>query len=170
MSTNIYQLAYISKRAHGVSDEDIVDGIVLPAIAKNRSLGVTGCLWFNHTHFFQILEGSKAAIDALFATIASDVRHSAVSLLLTEEAPERRFERFGLRAVDSDAARSMPSLIGALGPQKPQPPAERKKRWVALIKGDADDAQDTGSEGLSLAKLVRAVIDEMAGWSDATPA
>lgn len=169
MSDPIFQLAYLSKRNEVVTDEDIVDGIVLPAITKNRNLGVTGCLWFDHQHFFQVLEGTREAIEGLFAIIADDARHATIQLLLTEDTGERRFERFSLRAVRSDAARSMPTLIDAFTPKNMNPQPEARRRWNPLPRGGTP-AERNNPQPTPVARLVRTVIDEMAGWAEATPA
>jgi hypothetical protein len=175
MSQPIFQLAYLSERHEHVSDLDIVDGIVLPAITKNRSLGVTGCLWFDQNHFFQVLEGARDAIEALFEVIARDARHATVTLLLTEETGERRFERFGMRSIDSEAARSLPELIDAFtgaernGDQATPRRGDRFPKWASWV-GRYHKAASERAEGSNPRTLVRMVIDELAGWSDATPA
>ncbi len=166
MSEPIFQLAYLSTRCETVTDEEIVDGIVLPAITKNRNLGVTGCLWFNQRHFFQVLEGTREAIDALFPVIANDGRHATVQILLSENTGERHFERFSLRAMRSEAARSMPVLIDAFT-QKTQP--EPRRRWNPLAR-NGNQHEEGVPRPPQIADLVRTVIDEMAGWTEPTRA
>ncbi len=170
MTENIYQLAYLSTRKQDVTDEDIVDGIVLPALTKNRSLGVTGCLWFDGGHFFQVLEGPLETIETLFAVIATDDRHESVDRILTENTNgERRFERFGMRAAGSESARSMPELIKAYMARaalpSPNPPRwrDRASRLRPLVAQRVDEGQGFGT-------LTRTIIDQLADWSQATPA
>lgn len=170
MTDNILQIAYLSKRKHDVTDEDIVDGIVLPSLAKNRSLGITGCLWFDRTHFFQVLEGTPEAIENLFAVIATDDRHESVDRILTEDTGGvRRFERFGLRAADSQAARSMPELIEAYHKQA-SAQAPRPNRWRDLAYWARATFVESADEGLSFGDLTRTIIGQLADWSQATPA
>lgn len=169
MRDSIFQLAYISKRKASVSDEDIVDNIVLPAITKNRMLGITGCLWFDDSHFFQVLEGALDAVELMYERIGTDQRHGSVTRILCEDTGERRFERFGMRAIRSDAARSMPELVGAFSASRSLAVDRASPWWNPLARSDRrNQAASTGTiEPLSLA---RRVIDELAGWSDATPA
>lgn len=176
MSIPIFQLAYLSTRRDGVTDLEIVDNIVLPAITKNRALGVTGCLWFDHDHFFQVLEGAREAIEALFGVISKDDRHGAVTLLLTEETGQRRFERFGMRAIDCDATRSLPTLIRAYRESveaKVRPSRARSgwlAGWIPRPPRSAPERTVASAPAATSRSLVRMVVDELAGWSDATPA
>ncbi|MFI4915317.1 MAG: BLUF domain-containing protein [Phycisphaerales bacterium JB060] len=167
MSIPVYQLAYLSKRYEHVTDENVVDDIVLPAITKNRGLGVTGCLWFDRDYFFQVLEGAPDDIEGLFETIARDNRHGSVTRILTENTGQRRFDRFGMRAIDSSAARSMPQLVDAF---RSPPPDHTPRWWNALIRGERADTLSQPADLSALMALTRRVIDELAGWSDATPA
>ncbi|GIW74038.1 MAG: hypothetical protein KatS3mg103_0560 [Phycisphaerales bacterium] len=169
------RLAYLSRRNPAVTDEQVVDGIVMPAIVRNRSLGVTGCLWFSDRYFFQVLEGPPEAIDRLMASIRADTRHRDIAVMLDQPIEDRRFVRFGLRAVDSQAAGSMPSLIEALGLEQPEAPHPRRGlvgRLLGLIEPTEDRPEGHAVEGqhaARIARLVHSVIDELAGWSDASP-
>lgn len=168
MSSQIFQLAYVSKRRSSVTDEDIVDGIVLPAITKNRLLGLTGCLWFDEHHFFQVLEGALDAVELMYERISTDRRHESITRILCEDTGGRRFERFGMRAIRSDAARSMPELVTAYSEGRPISVGRAAPWWNPLARSDRRGRDSaTAVEPLSLA---RRVIDELAGWSDATPA
>lgn len=170
MTVPIFQLAYLSTRATGVTDEDVIDCIVLPAMRKNRNLDVTGCLWFSAGHFFQVIEGPHDTIDALFVTIEKDVRHHTVNVLLTENIPDRRFERFGMRAVQSNASQSLPRLIDTFDskPRKAQPATAVRRRWNPFARppGLVNSRHDPAD---SADRIAHAVILELATWSDATP-
>lgn len=169
MKIDMYQLAYLSHRRSDVTDEQIVDGIVLPALTKNRSLGVTGCLWFDQDHFFQVLEGSQDTIESLYSVIASDDRHDQVKIILTEDIGSvRRFERFGMRAAHSGAARSMPMLIDACGAPSTSKHEQASRSWKWFTRRPkAEGGSDP--EGPGETSLARTVIDQLANWSDSTP-
>ena len=51
-----------------------------PPPPKNVSVGVTGMLVFNGTHFLQILEGAEASVDALIEHIRTDPRHTGFEI------------------------------------------------------------------------------------------
>lgn len=108
---SLFYLAYASARAAGVTDDDVVDSIVLPSIAKNRTLGITGCMWFSPERFLQVLEGEEAAVRGLFDTIRVDDRHADVDVLASGPIAIRNFERFSMRALGIDAAGQGHSVV-----------------------------------------------------------
>lgn len=57
-----------------------VDAILSSARVNNPLDGISGLLIFNGIAFMQILEGSEAAVDRLAARLASDPRHSNMSI------------------------------------------------------------------------------------------
>lgn len=170
MSTPVYQMAYMSRRAPATSNDIIVDDIVLPSITRNRKLDITGCLWFDNSHFFQVLEGDRSKVQGLVSSIVRDPRHRDINLLLEQEAPERLFERFGLRAATSSVARSMPSLLELLTLSEPKPPKTGKSRLMQWVRGDASGDPIPTIDVGAVRQLVSLVIDEMASWSETTPA
>lgn len=107
---------YLSCRAAHVTDSAVVDDIVLPAMAKNRRLDITGCLWFDRDRFLQTLEGPAETVDGVFSRIGGDSRHEQVSLLLREPQAVRLFPRWAMKPVPafrSDMIRVMVAGFGA---------------------------------------------------------
>ncbi len=143
----IFHLVYTSYRAEGITDDDVVDEIVLPAMARNRRLDVTGCIWFNRVHFLQVLEGNESAVRAIFDDIRVDPRHHTIDLLTAEIIPMRNFERFNMRAITSDAPASVQDLIERAVLRKAEP--------TRVIEG--------------LEQLVRRVISDLAVVPNAPP-
>lgn len=89
----------------------IVDEIALPAMRINRSLFITGCLWFDRSRFIQILEGPDQAVTDMYARIMNDARHTEVETLL-EDSPEfRQFERFSMRTVTGGMSSPISSTL-----------------------------------------------------------
>lgn len=74
--------------------------LVNEAIAKNNACHVTGILLFDGSAFFQVLEGEESVINALFARIRTDTRHTSVTLLMQDYAAYRRFQDTGMRLFD----------------------------------------------------------------------
>jgi hypothetical protein len=72
-------------------------------LRNNPALGITGALTFDGRQFFQVLEGPEIALDALFARIATDPRHSALRLLHRGPLATRRFPGWSMHFVDSGA-------------------------------------------------------------------
>jgi len=111
MNETLSQIAYVSRRSPGVSDDEVVDDIALPSYRKNRDLGVTGCLWFDQNHFVQVIEGPVAAIEALYETIRVDRRHRDLHKVLGSNITCRNFGRFSLKVVKDESMDPVRRLI-----------------------------------------------------------
>lgn len=85
----VTQLIYMSE-PFGF-DASILAGILTDARRNNRRDGITGALVCRHDIYLQMIEGEAAAIDALFARIAVDDRHLAVTKLWQGDAAQRLF-------------------------------------------------------------------------------
>ena len=100
------QMAYISRRAVGVHDDEIVDEIVLPSIVRNRALGISGCLWFDEKRFFQVLEGDEGSVRSVYRKISIDDRHHDVTLLIDDPIAIRNFPRFSMQVIRQNGAKT----------------------------------------------------------------
>ena len=79
---------------------EILNGLARKANKINKSSSVTGILLFNGTHFFQLLEGPEAAVNAVYSRICQDPRHHNLVELLRDYAPARRFGHVGMELFD----------------------------------------------------------------------
>ncbi|QIA51371.1 diguanylate phosphodiesterase [Pantoea agglomerans] len=79
---------------------EILNGLALKANKVNKSSSITGILLFNGTHFFQLLEGPEAAVNAVYSRICQDPRHHNLVELLRDYAPARRFGHVGMELFD----------------------------------------------------------------------
>ncbi|WP_034062288.1 BLUF domain-containing protein [Lacinutrix jangbogonensis] len=61
---------------------------------NNDSLNLKGLLYKCDSCFFQIIEGPKAHIDALYTKIKSDKRHKDIKVLLNQPIKEFTFSNF----------------------------------------------------------------------------
>jgi len=68
-----------------------VQEIMQQSHAHNPHNGITGILCHSDKLFMQVLEGGRDAINALYAKILRDPRHTDVVLLHYEEICERRY-------------------------------------------------------------------------------
>lgn len=95
-------LTTIIYRSHISDDFSIktVPGMVDNASKINAANDVTGILLFNGTHFFQLLEGPEAGIQAVYQRICADRRHHNVVELMRDYAPYRRFGNAGMELFD----------------------------------------------------------------------
>ena len=97
----VTQLIYMSE-PFGY-DDAILSLILANARRKNAREGITGALICRQDIYLQLIEGEAAAIDGLFARIAADDRHLAVTLLNRVEVADRVFPYW---AMLHDPARS----------------------------------------------------------------
>ena len=86
----LVRLLYAS-RAVGDSQNAVIHDIMQQSHAHNPGNGITGVLCYSDKVYMQVLEGGRAAINALYAKILRDARHTDVVLLHYEEIAERRF-------------------------------------------------------------------------------
>ncbi len=77
-------------------DDAMLAGILVRARHNNRRDDITGALVCRHDLYLQLIEGPAAAIDALYARITVDDRHSDVRLLLTDTVGERMFPQWSM--------------------------------------------------------------------------
>ena len=82
----LIQIIYISRSTAAPSRlttaiEPYVARILAKSRINNRRDGLVGVLYFGDGCFFQCLEGSETAVDALYARLSSDNRHTDIKLL-----------------------------------------------------------------------------------------
>jgi hypothetical protein len=104
----LVRLLYAS-RAVPTLDQDELVAILKKSKANNPMLGITGVLCYSEGIFLQALEGGRAAVNQLYNRIATDPRHSAVTLLCYSEIHERRFAGWSMGQVNM--SRLNPALV-----------------------------------------------------------
>ena len=97
----LYSLAYESQASVPVTTPDLLE-LLAHSRENNARVGVTGILLYRRGTFLQVLEGPRAQVDALYATIARDERHHEVSTVLAEDRRERRFPDWTMAFADVD--------------------------------------------------------------------
>ena len=90
MQDMLSHLIYASRAAADFREHSI-PVILERARSNNSQLAVTGMLLYIEGSFFQILEGTPEAVDALYQTISADPRHHRVTLIIREPVPQRSF-------------------------------------------------------------------------------
>jgi hypothetical protein len=88
----LVRLLYASRSATEI-DEPLIAAILEHSRKYNLEHGITGilCTYSPGNVFLQLLEGGRAAVNALYGTIVRDPRHRDVTLLDYAEITERRF-------------------------------------------------------------------------------
>ena len=104
----LVRLMYASRAAAGMDHEELL-AILRQSRAANPVHGITGVLCFSEGIFLQVLEGGRSAVNQLYNRIASDTRHTEVTLLCYEEIGERRFAGWSMGQVNM--SRLNPALL-----------------------------------------------------------
>ncbi len=88
----LVRLLYASRTTSEI-DEALVSSILERSRKHNLEHGITGilCTTSPGNVFLQLLEGGRAAVNALYGNIVRDPRHRDVTLLDYAEITERRF-------------------------------------------------------------------------------
>lgn len=81
---------YVSAATAEFSPADLEE-LLSVSRKNNEALGVTGMLLYEKGSFFQILEGTREAVEPLYAKIDTDKRHSRITKLIIEPIEERSF-------------------------------------------------------------------------------
>lgn len=81
----------------GVDPE--VARILIRSRRNNRAMEIGGVLHFGNGCFFQYIEGPADDVDALYARICRDPRHSDVRRLTRRPIPRRRFSDWSMKFV-----------------------------------------------------------------------
>lgn len=92
------RLLYVS-RAVGPQTTTMTSSILAQAHAHNPAQGITGVLCQGQGFFFQVIEGERSRVNALYRRICADNRHQDVDLLHYEEIRERRFGQWSMALV-----------------------------------------------------------------------
>jgi hypothetical protein len=100
-------MMYRSENAMTVSGSRLLvhfHDIVATARRNNAMAEIDGFLMFDRTRFHQILEGPEDQIDALFAKIKADPRHTNIECLSRETITERYFSEWSMGSFLSETA------------------------------------------------------------------
>lgn len=92
------RLLYVS-RAVGPQTTTVTSSILQQAQTHNQTQGITGVLCQGQGFYFQVIEGERSRVNALYRRISADARHQDVELLHYEEIQERRFGQWSMALV-----------------------------------------------------------------------
>ena len=92
------RLLYVSQAA-GPQTTTMTTSILVQAKKHNPVHGITGVLCQGQGFFFQVLEGERSRVNALYRRICADTRHHDVTLLSYEEINERQFGQWSMALI-----------------------------------------------------------------------
>lgn len=113
----LHRLAYVSRAtaASGAEAARHLAAILSLARRHNAEAGITGALLHSRRWFAQVLEGERAALEALYARIARDPRHRDVTLLALHPAARRVFAEWSMVHAGQAPEALMRRAMAALG-------------------------------------------------------
>lgn len=119
----LLQLSYTSRATRPMTPEELV-ALAAEAARKNRVRGITGVMLCDAGAFIQILEGEPADVEALFARIQKDARHTQVTLLQRTQVKQRSFPHWPMGLLElSPKDRSLPGVRQLLESREAVPAA-----------------------------------------------
>ncbi|MEO7365316.1 MAG: BLUF domain-containing protein [Sphingomicrobium sp.] len=132
-------LTYTSFARLDLTGEDLT-AIYRTARDLNALDGVTGLLIFNGTHFLQIVEGSRTAIDELVERLRRDRRHSGFEVRDERQIEVRSFPDWSmeLARVTSSYFEARDSIAERLPPTVPIDVRDRLFAMTELISGTVE--------------------------------
>lgn len=101
--SQLYQISYISDAkldAFGLDICGSIRTIGQQCLRNNAKTGLTGCLFFSGSKFFQSLEGEAEDVEDTFGRISRDTRHQNLRVLSEGYIPGRTFAGTTVTAPD----------------------------------------------------------------------
>ncbi|MBA4108802.1 MAG: hypothetical protein C0487_04320 [Leptothrix sp. (in: Bacteria)] len=116
-STRMHSLVYVSSARAPFSKLELRE-LLEHAARNNERHSVTGLLLYRAGSFMQLLEGEEATVEALFAKISADFRHSSAILMHRSQDVGRMFPRWSMACRDLDDAdvKALPGFSQFLEP------------------------------------------------------
>lgn len=118
LETNLYQLVYESQTTPPLPKLTQVRDILLRSRCYNAEHHITGLLLCSEGHYVQLLEGTEADVQELFAAIKQDRRHKQVQLIHQGVAQKRFFPEWSMGFGQVPAA-DLIQLARAIQARKP---------------------------------------------------
>ena len=100
------RLAYVSRALIPALDAQMLE-IARQGLRNNAQLGITGALYFDGNQFFQVLEGSDAALAIVFDAIRKDPRHCDVQMVCHGPVEQRLFSDWSMKFIDGQIHREL---------------------------------------------------------------
>lgn len=158
MVQDLYRLAYASRSTFkAFPTEGGIDGniaqILNTARHANQKVGLVGALYYGNGCFFQCLEGTKAAIDALYSKLLTDQRHKDLKILSYQPIVSSGFSSWEMKYATID--NEVRSFLRQYGITKFDPYKFNDQMTANLVemlqKADEANQEDILVDGNSMA-------------------
>lgn len=123
-------ICYVSSAASNLTKRQI-DDLLRFTEEKNNRNNLSGIFLFSEGNFFQILEGEKEHVQALFKKIESDPRHTDLIIIFQKELAEAKFNRYKSSFVSADTRFSSQDMESYLSQVESfDPPVRTTVRYI----------------------------------------
>jgi lipopolysaccharide biosynthesis regulator YciM len=104
VTTPVHQCIYTSYPGDSLTPE-VLNQLLEHSRLNNAQNGITGILLHTDDQIMQVVEGPKAAVEALMERIKKDPRHDDVSIIMSHTVAQRDFGEWemALRTMPKDA-------------------------------------------------------------------
>lgn len=92
----LVRLIYASRATGGAVSSDMATAIVAKSIQNNRVSDISGLLVIGADRFLQVLEGPAGEVEQTFARVASDTRHSDMTVIARRAGGTRMFRNWNM--------------------------------------------------------------------------
>lgn len=92
----LVRLIYASRATGGAVSSEMATTIVSKSIQNNRVSDISGLLLIGADRFLQVLEGPAGEVEQTFARVASDTRHSDMTVLARRAGEKRMFRDWNM--------------------------------------------------------------------------
>jgi hypothetical protein len=96
------RLLYVS-RPVGPQTSTVTSTLLQQAQKNNQAQGITGVLCQGQGIYFQVIEGERSRVNALYRRICTDTRHKDVEILHYQEIQDRHFAQWSMALVHLSA-------------------------------------------------------------------
>lgn len=130
------QASFEADRGEGIHPE--VARILAQSRRNNARDRIVGALHYADGHFLQVLEGPRAAVEALVQRLARDPRHQRFTVVRSQAIDATRFASWSMKFVPSAA--DVRALLARAGQDRFDPfafDAATLDRFVGLLHGGA---------------------------------
>lgn len=98
---SLYRLIYASRASEVMKPDDLAQ-VLTSSQRNNQKVHVSGVLLFSSREFLQCLEGGREAVNATYARILGDPRHTDAVILDYREIARRQFGGWAMHQIAHD--------------------------------------------------------------------
>ena len=85
-------------------NEDLLKSLLIQSRDRNKTMGITGMLFYFDATFIQLIEGDEEAVKLVYKDICKDTRHRNVVTLKQGELADRYYTNWsmGFKSIDNN--------------------------------------------------------------------